>query len=271
MMGSRQRRDSCPAGARRSERAGDPLPRLFLRFGGRARRIARLAALSFALATSTAVPAQGIASLSAYLRLNGTQLDLRGTDATDADLAFLGDPAFSQVSSVLLARTRVGDRGLERLRTLRVRQLDLYLTAVTDAGMEHLRGLPVERLDLTGTAVGDTGLVRLGGLPLRTLVLRETKVTDAGLGALRDMPLRYLDLSYTAISDAGLARLEGLRELGTIDLSDTAVGDAGLRELARSPRLVTIYVAGTKITPAGLADFRSARPEVRLHSDRSVR
>lgn len=273
MPRGRLRAESVLIGTSQDERAGKPVPRPLAQsaFATRFRRCAGIAVALGLSFLSACVPAQGTVSLASYLRQDGTQLDLRGTDADDEDLAGLRGPAFSRVVSVLLARTKVGDRGLGLLRSLRLRELDLYLTAVTDSGMEHLRGLPLERLDLTGTAVGDSGLAHLRGMPLAILVLRETRVTDAGLGFLRGLPLRYVDLSHTAITDAGLIHLEGLRELGTADLSNTAISDQGVGVLARIPSLTTIYVAGTRITAAGLATIRTARPEVRVHADRPVR
>lgn len=273
MPGSRERCDICLIGAGRDKQAGGPAPRPLLSssFASGLRRCIQIAAIFAALSLSPAATAGGAAPLASYLRQDGTQLDLRGADVVDEDLAVLDESVFSRVASVLLARTRVGDRGLKFLRNLRVRQLDLYLTAVTDKGLEHLRGLPIERLDMTGTAVGDTGLEQLGRLPLAILVLRETKVTSAGLRALRDLPLRHLDLSHTAVTDGGLVHLKGLRELRTLDLSDTPIGDAGLSELSKIPDLATVYLVGTNVTPAGLAGFKSARPEVRVYADRPVR
>src|SRR5262249_54268111 len=48
------------------------------------------------------VPVFGASLLTSYLRQDGTQLDLRGANITDPDLASLGDPSFSKVVSVLL-------------------------------------------------------------------------------------------------------------------------------------------------------------------------
>ena len=93
----------------------------------------------------------------AALRLNATQLDLRGSDVSDADLEVLSNPAFAEVESVLLARTDITDAGIQYLRFLGVKELDLYHTSITDAGLCHLAGIPLERLDLTGTAVTDAG------------------------------------------------------------------------------------------------------------------
>lgn len=234
-------------------------------------RAVRLAVTLSFLSLPLAMLAGGAVSLSAYLRLDGTQLDLRGANITDEDLAGLNDPAFSKVISVLLSRTKVGDCGLQYLRNLHVRELDLYLTAVTDKGLGYLHDLPIERLNLTGTDTSDSGLAHLRNLPLAVLVLRETKVTSTGLGVLRDLPLQYLDLSHTAITDDGLVHVKCLRELKTIDLSDTAITDQGLRDLIGIPSLTNVYVAGTRVSTAGLARFKAARPEVRVYAERPVR
>jgi len=214
---------------------------------------------------------QAADSLSSYLRQEGTQLDLRGTEVTDDDLAELGDPAFSKVVSVLLARTNVGDRGLRNLQNLRLKELDLYLTPVTDKGLEHLRDLPIERLNLTGTVVGDLGLEHLKNMPLALLVLRQTGISDAGLDTLRDLPVKYLDLAKTGITDDGLIPLRNLSKVKGLDLSDTAITDQGLNHLIHIPKLSEVYLAGTQVTEAGLARFKAVRPDVRVNADRPVR
>ena len=269
----RQRCETFLKGTDRTQKAGTLALRLLGRspYAIRLFRAVYVAVLLVFFYLPPTMFAQGPGSLASYLRQDGTQLDLRGTNITNDDLAGLNDPAFSKVVSVLLARTNVGDRGLESLRNLRVRELDLYLTAVTDKGMRHLRDLPIERLNLTGTAMSDSGLEHLKSLPLAVLVLRGTKVTSAGLGVLRDLPLQYLDLTNTTITDDGLVHLKGLRELKTIELSDTAITDQGLSDLIEIPQLTTVYLAGTRVTAAGLARFKAARPEVRVYADRPIR
>ncbi len=91
-------------------------------------------------------------------------------------------------TEVDLSGTNVTDAGLEHLKGLTSLQ-ELYLdgTEVTDAGLVHLKGLTsLRRLLLSDTKVTDAGLVHLKGLTsLQALNLRYTKVTDAGVKKLQ--------------------------------------------------------------------------------------
>src|SRR5262245_53585217 len=91
--------------------------------------------------------------LTSYLRLDGTQLDLRSVAFGDGDLAALSGPAFSSVQQVLLARSTVADGDLVYLRNLKLTHLDLFGTKITDAGLKSLRELPLRGLVLTGTLI----------------------------------------------------------------------------------------------------------------------
>lgn len=198
------------------------------------------------------------------LRLSGTQLDLRGSDVSDADLQGLSDPAFEEVRSVLLARSGITDAGIRHLRLLDIVELDLHGTQVSDAGLCVLTGLDIERLDLTGTAITDEGLACLGGMPLTRLVLRNTAVRGDGLAGLDGGGITFLDLSFSRLTDAGLAAVSGWERLRIIDLSETAVGDRGLLVLASLPELSQVHLSGTGVTREGLRRFQSERPTVRV-------
>lgn len=202
-------------------------------------------------------------SLAKYLRFNGTQLDLRGTAATDADLVQLANPLFKNVTTVLLARTRITDSGLLHLKHLPLIQLDLYYTKVTDEGLKHLDGLPLRQLNLTGAAISDRGLPHLGGLPLHGLILRNTRITDKGLIYLQRLSLKFLDLSYTEITDNGLAHLSPLSKLEQLDLSFTVVTDSALAYLKALPALAAVYLAGTQVTREGVNKLREERPGIK--------
>ncbi len=90
------------------------------------------------------------------------QLNLRGTEVTDAGLVAVG-------KAVSLVR------------------LHLEKTKVTDAGVANLKTLVnLEYLNLYGTELSDAGLAHLSGLAkLKTLYVWQTKVTDAGVMALQ--------------------------------------------------------------------------------------
>jgi hypothetical protein len=215
------------------------------------------------LAGRTAVPS-GV--LLDALRSNGAQLDMRGSDISDADLQGLSDPAFAEVRSVLLARSGITDAGIRHLRPLDIVELDLYGTQVSDAGLCDLKGLAIERLDLTGTAITDEGLACLSRMPLTRLVLRSTAVSGDGLAYLDGGGISFLDLSFSRATDAGLAAISGWGRLRIIDLSDTPVGDGSLLVLASLPELSQVHISGTGVTPEGIRRFQSERPTVRVFS-----
>ena len=90
------------------------------------------------------------------------QVNLRGTDITDAGLANLA--------------------GLTSLV-----RLHLEKTKISDAGLVHLKPLAnLEYLNLYGAPVTDAGLANLEGLKkLKKVFLWETKVTDEGCNKLK--------------------------------------------------------------------------------------
>jgi hypothetical protein len=206
-----------------------------------------------------------------HLRLAGTQLDLRGTDATDDDLRPLAGDEFRGVTSVLLASTRVGDEGLKHLAKLALIQLDLGRTNVTSTGLEHLARLPIQRLELTGTGVDDRGLAYLRSMPLRMVVLRDTKITGIGLGAFAGDDLKILDLAHTRVGDASLAELQKVKRLQTLILSETAVTDRGLQHIGGILGLRAVDLSGTAVTETAVAGFRRAHPAIEVNTKRPTR
>jgi len=112
---------------------------------------------------------------------------LRGTEATDADLAhFMG---LTALETLLLDGTQITDAGLAHLKELTtLKHLWLGFTGITDAGLVHLTGLTaLESLGLDETQITDASLAHLTGLTgLETLDFRETQVTDAGIASLRE-------------------------------------------------------------------------------------
>lgn len=237
------------------------------------RALAAAMLLALLVSADSAHGSSGGASdvLRRALRLDGTQLDLRGTDVTDADLEGLSDPAFANVTSVLLARTAITDAGIRNLHGLEIELLDLYGTAITDAGLSHLAGLPLEQLDLTGTSVTDEGLVHLSELPLVRLTLRDTAVTGAGLAELDEPAIAFLDLSFSRITSSGVAVIAGWKRLEIVDLSGTSISDEGLLLLLDSPSLSQLNVSDTAVTLEAIRRFEARRPAVRVVSEAPVR
>jgi len=179
----------------------------------------------------------------------GSELDLRGTQITDAGLTGLrGLTSLETLILVTPGRTRTGASSDE--------------TRVTDAGLVHLSGLTGLRGLILPSRVTDAGLVHLSGLTsLETLILFETRVTDAGLVHLRGLTnLRELYLYGTQITDAGLVHLSGLTSLERLDLRGTQITDAGLVHLQGLTSLRELWLAGTQVTDAGLASLRQALP-----------
>ena len=84
-------------------------------------------------------------------------VDLRGTEVTDADLKDLKD--FKSLRMLTLRQTGVTDAGLKELKELKnLDWLDLSTTKVTDAGLSELKELKNLRvLQLSGTPVTITG------------------------------------------------------------------------------------------------------------------
>ncbi len=220
--------------------------------------------MTLACAIAASWLASGAFDLLSYLRLDGTQLDLRGTTVADADLSLLDRPAFSRVRIVLLSSTGISDAALPHLAHLRVEELDLYRTLVTGRGLASLEGLPLRRLTLTGTAIDDDSLRHLARLRLEVLVAGDTGLTDAGLRWLRHLPVRRLDLSRTKVTDRGLAALGSLEQLEYLDLSFTDLVGTGLDDLGRAPRLRELFLAGTRVPAKSVERLQAAHPRIKV-------
>ena len=111
----------------------------------------------------------------------------REQETGDDQVAALA-PVASQITHLLLGRTKVGDGAMKTIGKFRnLTRLDLNRTQVTDAGLSNLKGLSQLRsLNLFGTAATDAAVDVLAGLKnLEVLYLRDTKITDAGVERLR--------------------------------------------------------------------------------------
>ena len=165
----------------------------------------------------------------------------------------------TQLESLDLRATEVGDTGLGRLKGLtRLRSLRLG-SMVTDKGMDNLKGFAQLRLLELGRKVTDAGLEALRGLVnIQSLNLGGTQVTDKGLEYLKDLTeLQSLDLSSTQVTDIGLSRCRGFTKLKSLNLGLTSVTDAGLPYLWGLSRLQSLELGWTRVTDAGLNHLRA--------------
>lgn len=168
------------------------------------------------------------------------ELDLRGCELTDDDLAYLA--ALPNLTGLELRGTAVTDDGLAQLAALRLQTLSLRDTQV---GARNLPMLPatLQHLDLTDTRAGADACRFLRPLPaLHTLKLNRLPVDDAGLDALPSLPrLRHLEIDGTQVTVAGLERL-----------------------IQRYPMLARIEVRHVPLAPEALADLTRRFPQVEM-------
>jgi CheY-like chemotaxis protein len=169
----------------------------------------------------------------------GQKLDLLSTRISDRELGNLL-ASLNDLRFLSLAETRVGDAGLEHLRSLtHLQELHLDHSDITDAGLKLLTGLPrLEILDLKGTQITDAGLAEVG----------------------RMAQLKGLYLTRTIITDAGLEHLRGLERLETLILWDTGIGDAGLEHLKSLKHLKEVILWNTRVTREGAEALKAALP-----------
>ena len=167
---------------------------------------------------------------------------LAGGDVADADLALL-DGLESTLVWLNLSRTKVTDRGLERLAKYpQLRRLNLARTSTDDGALRHVAGLEhLEYLNLYGTAVTDAGLAQLRGLAkLRKLYLWQSKVTEDGAARLAEaLPEVEIDLGRYA---------EGIMEVAR----------------ARTPVNAKCPVADKPVKPAYVFSFEGANHRILL-------
>lgn len=123
------------------------------------------AAAPFEKVSGRRVQASGDGMAIVYGRYGLTRLDLGQAELNDAGLLKLkGDlECLPELHALVLARTSIGDDGLEALENLStLRILILTETRVTDAGLVHLRQLRgLTSLALPGTQVTDAGVEEL--------------------------------------------------------------------------------------------------------------
>ena len=216
-------------------------------------------------------------------------LELSDTRLPPGQLGYLS--GCTQLELLDLNSNAIVDDDLKSLTSLtRLTELRISGSKATDAGIQHLAGLPrLQVLVVTGTRVGDAGVQFLRGVHLQEFWAKNTLITDASMASIGAWPLRILSLPGTGVTDAGLVHLRNSMELKELYLGGTSVTDRGLKHIAALPKLQTVYVPycasvsdagllelrglpqlrevdfeGTRITDRGAAQFRAARPKVKL-------
>jgi hypothetical protein len=157
-------------------------------------------------------------------------------NVTDDELAVFDD--CENVSAIIPAATKMGDRGLAHFR--KCKNLKTIWGGgemqITDAGLGQFKQWPeLDTINLGEIkTVGDAGMVHLIECKsLANLWLQGTSVGDAGLAHVGQIKgLKFLNLVRTEASDAGLSHLTKLENLTELKLQQTNVTDKGIKKLA---------------------------------------
>jgi serine/threonine protein kinase len=133
--------------------------------------------------------------------------------------------------------------GIDYLQELRI-----AWTQVTDKGVEHLRGVSCRHVDLSSNPLTDASVNVLAECPeLLALKLASTGLTqEAAPHLLKLRRLRELNLNQTTIGDSGIERLAGHRSLNRLTLC-RGFNHVGLAALTAMPALQYLTITG----PAG--------------------
>ncbi len=162
-------------------------------------------------------PIDALKALGAKVKMNALgdviDVDLKGTEVTDADLTHLTE--MTKIKTLNLSQTRVTDEGLSNLEGLTgLKYLHLFGTDIADAGLKHLGRLSkIELLCLDDSRITDAGLAHLKNMTeLRTLHIQsKASITDAGLDLLTGFAkLRELRVGGTEVTDEGVDKLKEL-------------------------------------------------------------
>lgn len=218
------------------------------------------------------------------------ELDLSWNRNLDSNFCALL-AGLTELTSLNLARTAVGDGGCEHLARLvdlecldlsrnsningsgcralaalaKLRILRLQETALRDEYLPALRDLnTVADLDLDATQVTSSSSWVLSHLMnLSVLSLQYTLVDDIACRYISELHrLRCLKLMMTAVGDPGCEALAHLQKLTELNLSGTKVSNVGCVSLVRISTLETIDLRNTKVTPVG-SDILRRLPALR--------
>lgn len=198
---------------------------------------------------------RGVQGLQGLRRL--TVLALGGARVTDAAASVLA--SMTSLRRLSLAGTKIGDAGIERLKNLPLRQLDLG-GASTDRSLALLANVgTLEHLDAHAADISQKGLTSLASLPsLHTLFLGPSIHDDdlAPLGRLKG--LRRLDLRGAKLTDLGAHVLADAPQLEELALTDTQITSGALAVLVRLPYLRYLEISGTPIQAKSLEALTAA-------------
>jgi len=201
---------------------------------------------------------QGMRAIKDWKQLK--RLDVRGTRISDGTLDIVSH--LTNLETLDIAHTEVTDVGLENLITLvNLKELALGKGRLSNTGLVKLRMLPtLTSLDISGAR--PTSPDNPNGKGAGAAMPEETV---KAIAELKD--LRVLNLGFSAISADDLqtlATLENVEKLGVQGCS--RVNDAALTQLAQWKSLKYLDVQEDPVTEKGLAEFRAARPGVKILS-----
>lgn len=180
-----------------------------------------------------------------------------------------------QTEELVLRRTSVSDRALEKLRgNTSITVLNVGKTKVSGRVCEVIGQLTtLQRIDVGKTPLADGDLFHLPRLTgLRFLGVGYTKVTADGLQFIASSfkNLTELDVSWLKIDPARVIDWSQLQNLKTLAFYGNTVGDAQLRSFAVMKNLTNLKLEapanrGWKVTRQGLVDFKAALPKCKIN------
>jgi hypothetical protein len=160
------------------------------------------------------------------------------------------------VASFRLDGHEFGDRELERLAGLKLRDLTVENTSASNAGWSVLDTMTsLEDLSLRGDNVSDATLGHVRRLSqLRSLMIDAPRATDAGLanaGALGNLEFLLFTHCYN-MTDATLESLRGLNRLKSLSVYRGKATYEGLRRLQMAlPHLQHVLLAPAQMAAPG--------------------
>ena len=109
--------------------------------------------------------------------------------------------------------------------------VQLEKSKVTDAGIEYLRGLPLKSLNLNYTAVTDACMPTIGSIAtLESLQMEASRLTDVGMVEVAKLTkLKRFGCRLADVSGEGIKHLAGLTDLTRLELRETSIDDSSLR------------------------------------------
>ncbi|MDZ4832499.1 MAG: protein kinase [Candidatus Melainabacteria bacterium] len=213
-------------------------------------------------------------------------LGLMGSGIGDNGIKYLEN---RPIEEIVLRGTKVTDKCIDSLATMRLKHVNLQETNITDVGYEKLGKIAtIDWLDISATQGTSEGLKFINEMPrLKSLYIG---VTPFGLSAIKNLSdldlklfntdsnkafndqclitiakqwpnLESVNLNNTGITGEGLKQLPGkFQKVQVLHLSANALTDADILPVAQLPRLAILELmlnAITDKTPEMLAKVRS--------------